>query len=751
MGRLLVLLVVLTAACSNQAGKPVPAPTSSSPVPASASSSPVAATPSNLSVGGVVEYRVPDVALKPADCYGSCAASIGSLTLGPDGNVWYVDIARELVGRISPAGEIKQFRLAVAPAGGPHTITAGPDGNLWLTAVSGSILRVTPVGQVTTFDVGGGPVSITAGPDGNLWFTGATLGQVYRMTPSGSVVEFNGPPSGTPAAITTGPDRNLWFTGSTTVGKMTTDGRLTNYQVGNDASLPLRDIAVGADGNLWFTGGGGIWHMSPSGGAITRVPLPSDSQPAGLVAGPDGNVWFTDGGRNAITRVSVAGVIREFPMARRSSDPLGIAVGTDGRIWFGESGYATVASIGVKVPEVSLGPRSVIFGDASPQTITVRNSGDATLAISGVRVSGLDGKFFVKGTDGCAGAALAPGATCTVDLRHVGGGPAGLQSAVFEVADNGTGSPQRISLVAQAPQCRLPVTDGVLPANLPQGEQLDVRSAQILPDPSGGFEPGAGGTGVHATAPPGLTGNGAGYYDRAAGRWLPVYDARSVSPDGSRYAYLPNEPAPRTDVHVVDVRTGHEIVRKIKPDFWAVVAFNQQGIYLHTAYEGIGGGLWLLNPDSGAFKAVLTGDPVTVVDGTTAWLREHNPADKLPEPSGIGGSSDEILRRDLVTGKTTVWLYSPGKSLFAVAAANGMPIVFSYDGVSISYSILTSPNQAKKMDFPFTADLSPSFSGFTSDSAGLWVGSLDGVYLWTPRTGGVLMSEAAVTPAGTCA
>src|SRR5438132_11119929 len=98
MRRAFVLLLLLTVACSGQAaGTRMASPrTGSTPPP-------------KLSIGGIVEYRVPDPPTQPADCYGSCVASIGSLALGPDGNIWYVDGARWLVGRISPAGEIKQF------------------------------------------------------------------------------------------------------------------------------------------------------------------------------------------------------------------------------------------------------------------------------------------------------------------------------------------------------------------------------------------------------------------------------------------------------------------------------------------------------------------------------------------------------------------------------------------------------------------------------------------------------------------
>ncbi len=394
--------------------------------------------------------------------------------------------------------------------------------------------------------------------------------------------------------------------------------------------------------------------------------------------------------------------------------------------------------------------RPLVFADASPKTVGVRNIGDAPLLISKIRVAGIDAALFNKGGDGCAGTSLAPDATCHIQVSHGGGGPSGLQSALLEITDNATGSPQRLSLIAQVPRCGLPVMAGGDSNRPPQGQTLDVSSAQIFNDSSGGFENIGAASGVRTTSE-GLRGVSAGYYDRPFARWLPVNDATQVSPDGSHYAYLPLQPIQRTEVRVVDVRTGAEKVWTIKPDFWGVVAYTRQGIYLHTSYEGFGPGLWLLNPDTGAFNSAFADGRVTYVDGVAAWLSDRNPADKLPDVSGIGGATNEVLRRDLVTGKTTVWLYKPGTNMFVVGTTGGKPILLMNDGAVTTYWMLNAPNQMQKIDFPFESGVYPSVRGFLADAAGVWVGSDEGVYLWTARTGAVLMTDQPATPAGTCA
>ncbi|TMC35943.1 MAG: hypothetical protein E6J28_11210 [Chloroflexi bacterium] len=765
MRRALVVLVILTVACSGPAGKPV-ASTSPNGSPA-ASASPV-----KLSTGGIVEYTVPPPAVKPADCFTPCLPSVGSVALGGDGNIWFVDHNFKTVGRITPAGDVKQWSAGLDLIGGAQTIATGPDGNLYVNADGGGdgrpdwILRVTPAGVITRLSAGQrppgqgvfgtGPESITAGPDGNMWFTEFWTNRVGRLSPSGSLTEFSIPTNDSaPRGIATGPDGNLWFVESTrsrpAIARITPAGVITEFPIaGGDSELYPYDIVSGPDGNIWFTESHGIARITVKG-EISPISLPQGSRPVKLVVAPDGNLWYADAGKNAIVRLALSGATRAYPLPEPASNPVGMAVGSDGRIWFSESNNRGLASIGVRVPELLMSTRPLVFADASPKTVSLRNVGNSPLVISAVRITGLDAALIAKGKDTCSATSLAPDASCEVQLRYVGGGPSGLQSAVLELSDNGTGSPHRISLVAQVPRCTLPVMVGGNENTPAQGELFDVRTAQILYDTSGVFVHDPVASGVRTSAPPGLPGMSAGYYDRAMGRWLPVSGAGQVSPDGSRYAYIPVEPIPRTEVRVVDVQSGREKVWKIRPDFWDVMAFTQRGIYLHAGYEGIGAGLYLLDPDSGAFKALFTDFAVSVVDGDAAWLMYRNPADKLPDVSAMGGATNEVRRRDLATGKTDVWLYRPGTNIGVVATANGKPIVSIYDGPTSSYWIMSAPNQVQRMDFPFTSARYAYLRGFSGDANGVWVGSDEGVYLWTQRTGGVLMTDQAATPAGTCA
>ena len=748
LGGTILAVFVVAAGCSGPTAGPSPR-----------SSAPTSPGPS-LSTGGVVEYAIPDPAKVPADCGLQCQSSPGTLIAGPDGNVWFVDVGRGQVGRVTPSGSFAQFVLP-NPAGGAHTLVKGSDGNVWVIARGTGanshdwLVRVSPDGAMTRFAAGAsgtGLDSIAAGPDGNLWFTDVFGARIGRMTPSGSLTEFHLQVPSAPRGITTGPDGNLWFTDESRVWRMTTKGEAVYYPVGNDPSLPLGDIVAGPDGKLWFASHDGLRRISPANGGIEELQLPPGAKPFNLVAGPDGNIWFTDTGLNAVARLSASGSIREFNLPRRDASPLGIAVGADGRIWFAEAGYGRIASIGVKVPEIRLDGRSLHFSGTSRQAVPVRNVGEATLTITDVRLTGVDASLFTKTKDTCSGKALAPNATCDLDVTYAGGGPTGVQSAYLEVADNATGSPQRIGLVANVPDCQLPVlvaasTDA---DSVGQPRFLNVRSGETVAPAGDGFESNGEGKGIRTIASPVLTGNGPGFFERKSGRFLPVASEALISPDGSRYVYVLVEDPGHGQIHVVDVSSGRDRVVPVPPGFWVPVAFTSKGIYLHQAYEGVGPGVSLVDPDSGTFSSAVADGAVYAVSGSTAWIAIRNAADKLPEPPGMGGSNNTIVKRNLDTGTVTTWFYRPGTNMWVVAIANDAPVVNVSDGQSSTFYVVDVANRGARMDFVFTTDRTPLLDGFVGGRSGIWVGSPDGIYLWTKRTGGVLVSDVVAVPASRC-
>jgi hypothetical protein len=100
-------------------------------------------------------------------------------------------------------------------------------------------------------------------------------------------------------------------------------------------------------------------------------------------------------------------------------------------------------------PSIGLSSASVVFGQqnvgstSAPQTVILSNTGNGSLNISGISVSGTDSRDFAQ-TSNCGGS-VGAGTNCTITVTFAPSG-AGSRSASLTVSDNASGSPQTISL-----------------------------------------------------------------------------------------------------------------------------------------------------------------------------------------------------------------------------------------------------------------------------------------------------------------
>lgn len=359
------------------------------------------------------------------------------------------------IGRITPTGAVTEFSVPIRNGYSfSSSITTGPDDNLWFTD-TGSIGRITPTGAITHFM----PLTgmsfanwITAGPDGNLWFTESIVNQVSRITTDGNITSFPTPNSNSgPMGITAGPDGNLWFTESrgNAIGRITPTGEVTEYPVPTPES-GLGAITLGPDGNLWFVEylGRKVGRITPAG-AITEFTIPGPGgNLSAITAGPDGNLWYaqaylydtasgnTIGGK--IGRITLAGVITEFPISNDGGSPQGITVGSDGNLWFTQSallssgigtiGQVVLANIGPPTDVTATmiaGPEPVTLGRPLTYALTVTNRGPSAATgvtlvdtlPSGVNfVSATGGSLPVEGILSFHLGDLPAGATATVTV-----------------------------------------------------------------------------------------------------------------------------------------------------------------------------------------------------------------------------------------------------------------------------------------------------------------------------------------------
>jgi virginiamycin B lyase len=221
----------------------------------------------------------------------------------------------------------------------PEGITTGPDGALWFTEYAGGrIGRITTRGEITEFPtitINSNPRSIITGPDGALWFTEEGAKKIGRIPITATATnpqldEFPVPSSGRPFGITTAPDGVIWFSNSGYVGRVTTDGDVTN-----EFGFGGYGVTMGPDEALWIAGRQFIYTVRTQGvaGVLSKFPIKSPAYR--ITTGPDGALWFTENENAKIGRITIDGGITEYAVPKDGL-PGGITTGPDGALWFTE-------------------------------------------------------------------------------------------------------------------------------------------------------------------------------------------------------------------------------------------------------------------------------------------------------------------------------------------------------------------------------------------------------------------------------
>jgi sugar lactone lactonase YvrE len=103
-------------------------------------------------------------------------------------------------------------------------------------------------------------------------------------------------------------------------------------------------------------------------------------------------------------------------------------------------------------PAVTLAPSPVAFASqligttSATTTVVLTNSGNATLTITGITITGTNSADFAMttGSNAC-GSSVEPGATCNIYVTFTPASAASF-SATLSIADNATGSPQTVAL-----------------------------------------------------------------------------------------------------------------------------------------------------------------------------------------------------------------------------------------------------------------------------------------------------------------
>jgi virginiamycin B lyase len=303
--------------------------------------------------GKLAEYPLP-----AGNTFGPDPITNGTIVVGPDGRLWFVEwqgglihtaAPHDAIAAIGPDGAISEYSLPFATwnffqPGLVTPLVLGPDGNLWFAARVAAHLgstsattptvdmlaRITPAGAITAVPLAHVPVGaqldghLTLGPDGNFWSGVDLVGaqgnvagtDIARITPAGAVTSYSTPTAGAGAfGYFAGGDGNVWFFdvpipgGAAKIGRVTPTGELAEYPLpsGSPYSTLVRNgsdlwfLLAGVEGSCSSAAtcqlAGTIGRITPTG-AMTEYPIPTPNVLGiDLTAGHDGDLYFVETAR----------------------------------------------------------------------------------------------------------------------------------------------------------------------------------------------------------------------------------------------------------------------------------------------------------------------------------------------------------------------------------------------------------------------------------------------------------------------
>jgi len=122
-----------------------------------------------------------------------------------------------------------------------------------------------------------------------------------------------------------------------------------------------------------------------------------------------------------------------------------------------------LSGIGVNGPFLILSPGKGAFGSvnvgsaSSPANITILNTGNASVSMQGISITGTNNGDFQQ-SNNCS-ASIAVGSSCVVQVQFAPAA-AGSRSANLSIADNAPGSPQLVALVGTGASLGLGIASG---------------------------------------------------------------------------------------------------------------------------------------------------------------------------------------------------------------------------------------------------------------------------------------------------
>ena len=233
------------------------------------------------------------------------AAGIHSAVPGPDGNVWFSELALGRIGRLDPnTGKITEFQNSPLPNGRKttaHTVRMDDSGRVWASGGPAITMLDPKTNEFTHFDLAGTYGNVV-GQNGDEWFT---------------VEQVGGP-----------------------IARVTKDGVLSTFDPPTKGAKPQR-LQVDSDGIVWFTErqGNKIGRFDPKTETFKEFALPGP-EPSPYAIGIDRNhmIWYSSHEQDTMNRLDPkTGEVTEYPYPHSEISMREFFLDAKGRMWYASS------------------------------------------------------------------------------------------------------------------------------------------------------------------------------------------------------------------------------------------------------------------------------------------------------------------------------------------------------------------------------------------------------------------------------
>jgi len=290
--------------------------------------------------------------------------------LAPDheGNIWYVAIGSNRVGKFDPEKQAFTEYLIPTPESQPHGVTVDKDGGVWFTeAGKDKIGRLDPkTGKITEYPIPAGGNREGArggvgrihtpmmGKDGYLYATNEWLSAIVKLDPkSGQTWEFPTPTrKARPYGIQVDFDGSVWFpmVGAEHVGKLDPKtGTITEYKTPTPKSGPRR-MSIDPQGIIWYSEWDGqkIGYINPKTFDMKEFTPPSSPKTGAYALASDGAgvIYVAEFISNQVSRFEPkSGRWTEWPMPLRRSRVRNIIADQKGFVWYADNGNSKLVRL----------------------------------------------------------------------------------------------------------------------------------------------------------------------------------------------------------------------------------------------------------------------------------------------------------------------------------------------------------------------------------------------------------------------